>query len=162
MILRPATPADAAAICGLWNPEIAGTAITFNSVQKTPRDIEEMLQDRTRTGHAFLLLEDAGTLQGFGLTFQFRGGIGYRHTAEHTIVLAPQARGQGQGRRLMAALEDHARKQGIHALFAGVSAENPAGVAFHKACGFAEVARLPEVGRKFDRWMDLILLQKML
>lgn len=55
-----------------------------------------------------------------------------------------------------------AKAEGCHSMFAGVSGENPEGVLFHKAIGFAEVARLPQVGRKFDRWMDLVLMQKFL
>ena len=62
----------------------------------------------------------------------------------------------------MAALEDHAKAAGVHSLWAGVSAENSAGIAFHRSVGFAEVARLPEVGHKFGRWMDLVLMQKIL
>ena len=78
------------------------------------------------------------------------------------MILAGDARGQGVGRALMARLEDHARTQGIHVLIAGVSGENEAAIAFHRAIGFTEAARLPEVGRKFGRWMDLVLLHKRL
>ena len=81
---------------------------------------------------------------------------------EHTVILSARAQGRGVGRALMSAIEDHARASGVHVMMAGVSAENPDGVAFHKAVGYAQVARIPQVGRKFGRWMDLVLLQKLL
>jgi phosphinothricin acetyltransferase len=99
---------------------------------------------------------------GFASYAQFRGGVGYRHTMEHTIILGPAARGRGLGRALMTAIEDHARAGGTHSLFAGVSAGNPEGRAFHAAMGFAETAVLPQVGYKFGRWLDLVLMQKFL
>jgi L-amino acid N-acyltransferase YncA len=62
----------------------------------------------------------------------------------------------------MAALCDHAAGQGMHSMWAGCSGDNPGAVRFHERLGFVQVAHLPQVGRKFDRWIDLILLQKML
>jgi phosphinothricin acetyltransferase len=62
----------------------------------------------------------------------------------------------------MVAIEDHARGAGMHSIWAGVSGENPTAVGFHKALGFEPAVILPQVGRKFDRWFDLILLQKRL
>ena len=157
MIIRQARSEDAEAIAALWNPVIRDTAITFNSVEKSIETITEEIASR----HAFLLAEDEALL-GFATYGQFRGGVGYARTAEHTIALAPDTRGRGIGRALMQALEDHARDAGFHSLIAGVSGENPGGIAFHERMGYAQVAVLPQVGWKFARWMDLILLQKLL
>ncbi len=162
MTVRPATPADADAIAAIWNPVIRDTLVTFNAVEKTPADIERLIAERAAAGHAFLVAEDAGQVLGFATYAQFRGGIGYARTMEHTVILAPGAQGRGHGRALMAAVEDHARAGGAHMIFAGVSSGNPAGVAFHAALGYREVAVLREVGWKFGRWLDLHLMQKRL
>ena len=160
MIIRDAAASDADAIAALWAPVIRDTTITFNPVVKSPAEVAAMIAER-QEAQGFLVAEDDALL-GFATYGPFRGGPGYRHTAEHTIILGPQARGRGVGRALMTALCDHAQGRGIHSLFAGCSAENPGAIAFHEAVGFARVAHLPQVGRKFDRWIDLILLQKML
>lgn len=158
MIVRAATSEDAATIAAIWNPQILDTVVTFNSVPKSDHDVAAMIAQRP----CFLVLEIDQKLAGFASYDQFRGGIGYAHTMEHTIILAPEASGRGAGRALMRALMDHARAADVHTLWAGVSAENSAGVAFHSSLGFETVAVLPEVGRKFDRWMDLVLMQKRL
>ena len=159
MIIRTAAARDAAPIAALWNPWIETTAITFSTALKTS---EGLAADIAARGDAFLLAEADGALVGFATFFPFRGGPGYARTKEHTVILAPEARGRGVGRALMTALEEVARSQRVHSLFAGVSAENPAGVAFHAAIGFTEAARLPQVGHKFGRWMGLVLMQKFL
>ncbi len=162
MTIRPAQTTDIAALLAIWNPIIRDTAVTFNSVEKTAADLQQMIADKAAAGHGFLVAEHAGALAGFASYGQFRGGIGYAHTMEHTIVLGPNARGLGLGRALMLAIENHARSAGAHSIFAGVSAENPEGRAFHAAMGYAEVATLRQVGYKFGRWMDLHLMQKLL
>jgi L-amino acid N-acyltransferase len=162
VILRSALAQDAGAVAAIWNPVIRETAATFTTQEKTIAGLTADFAARAAEGKAFLLAEEAGQLLGFATYFQFRNGPGYARTMEHTIVLAPVARGRGVGRHLMAALEDHARAGGAHSLWGGVSGENPAGLAFHRAIGFDEVARLPQVGHKFGRWMDLVLMQKFL
>jgi len=162
MTPRAAMLADIPALLALWNPVIRDTAITFNSVQKTHDALVQMLADKARTGHGFLVAMDGPQLLGFASYGQFRAGIGYAHSMEHTIILADGARGRGVGRALMAAIEGHARAGGAASIYAGVSAENPAGRAFHAALGYAELATLPRVGFKFGRWMDLHLMHKLL
>lgn len=161
-MIRDATPADAAAIAAIWNPAIRDTAVTFNSAEKSLADIAAMIRDRQGAGHAFLVAEQDGTVAGFATYAQFRGGVGYARTMEHTILLAPAHHGAGLGRALMSAIEDHARAGGAISIFAGVSAENPAGRAFHARMGFETVAILQRVGFKFGREMDLVLMQKFL
>lgn len=161
-MIRDATTTDAPGIAAIWNPVIRDTAITFNSAEKTDADIALMIRDRQKAGHAFLVAEQDGAIAGFATYAQFRGGVGYARTMEHTILLSPRAHGRGLGRALMSALEAHARDAGAISLFAGVSAENPAGRAFHAHLGFTEVAILRRVGHKFGREMDLILMQKFL
>lgn len=162
MMIRSAVAADAPAVAAIWNPMIRDTAVTFNSAEKTPEGLAQDFADKAADGKAFLVAVSDGSVLGFATYGQFRGGVGYAHAMEHTIILSRSARGQGVGRALMQAIEDHARKGGAHVMMAGVSAENPDGVAFHAAVGYREMVRLPELGFKFGRWMDLVLMQKML
>ena len=159
MIIRQATINDAPAVAELTNTLIRDTTITFKSEPTTPEKQAAAIAER---GPAFLVSYEGDTFLGYATYFPFRGADGYRHTVEQTIALASAARGKGIGTQLMTQLFANARAQGIHSVFAGVSAENLAGVAFHAKLGFTELARLPEVGRKFDRWLDLVLMQKML
>jgi len=151
MQIRPATPEDLPEILEFWNPLIRETTVTFSSEEKTLEGLGRMIATRRDAGREFLVADD-----------QFRGGNGYRHAMEHTIILSEAARGRGVGRALMAAIEAHARRGGAHTMVAGVSAENEAGVSFHLALGYETVGRLPQSGRKFGRWLDLVLLQKIL
>ncbi len=161
-MIRSATHADIPAIVEIWNPFIRDTLVTFTDLEKTPEAVAALLAERRAAGHAVLVAEEGGEVLGFASFGQFRGGPGYRHSFEHTILIAPNARGHGLGRALLAALEEAARAAGGHVLFAGVSAANREGIAFHAALGYREVARLTEVGRKFGRWLDLVLMEKRL
>lgn len=160
--IRPAAPADCAAIAAIWNPLIRDTAVTFTTVEKTPEGLAVTLSEKAAAGHAFLVAAAGGELLGFATYGPFRAGPGYARTMEHTIILADGARGRGLGRALMARLEDAARAADVHSLIGGISGANPAACAFHAALGFERVAVLPQVGWKFGRWLDLVLMQKIL
>jgi L-amino acid N-acyltransferase len=161
-MIRPATVADHAAILEVWNPVIRDTTIIFASEERTPEALAALIAERRAAGREFFVAEDAGRILGFASYVQFRGGNGYAHAMEHTVILAPEAHGRGLGRALMCAVEGHARIGGAHTLFAGVSGENTPAVAFHERVGFKTVARIPEAGRKFGRWLDLVLMMKFL
>ena len=162
MEVRPATAADIRAVLAIWNPVIEGTPFTVNAVPKTHADIAAMLARTAAEGHAFLVAEDAGEVQGFAALAQFRAGVGYARSLEHTVMVAAGAHGRGVGQSLLACIQAEARGRGAHALYAGVSAENPGALRFHAAMGFATLAVLPEAGWKFGRFIDLHLLHKFL
>jgi len=157
-VIRSARPDDAPAIGQIWNRIIRDTVFTFTTIEKDPEAIAASIAE----GMPCHVATHADRVVGFVTAFQFRGGPGYAHTFEHSIHLIPEAQGRGLGRALMATIEDDLRTRGVHSLFAGVSGENVAGVAFHAALGYVEVARLPEVGWKSGRWHDLVLMQKRL
>ncbi|WP_300519111.1 GNAT family N-acetyltransferase [Aliiroseovarius sp.] len=157
-MIRAATPEDATGIQALWNLAIRDTLITFNSVEKTQDEVRRAID----THDAFLVAEEGGAILGYAAFGPFRAGVGYTPTKEHSIMLDPAARGRGIGRALMLRLEEAARAQRVHSLIAGVSGSNPGAEDFHVALGFARVAVVPEVGFKFDRWHDLVLMQKFL
>ena len=159
-MIRPAGAADAAAIAAIWNHYIRHTLATFNAAEKTDDEVAAVIGARTASGHCFLVAMDGEECLGFATYGQFRNGVGYARTMEHTILLAPAATGRGVGRALMQAVEVHARDAGAHSIFAGVSGGNPEGRAFHLRLGYREVCVLPEVGFKFGRYFDLHLMQK--
>lgn len=106
-----------------------------------------------------------GNVVGVATYGDFRDSVqreGYRFTVEHTIHVDEHTRGLGVGRALMEALVDRARAAGLHAMIGAIDGENQESLAFHERLGFVEVGRLPEVGRKFDRWLDLVLVQRTL
>ncbi len=163
-MIRPAIVLDAQAVADVWNPWIRDTGITFNAVDKTPEEVANLIVSRTIAGHGFLVAtdDDTGAILGFATYTQFRGGIGYARTMEHSIILSPQARGQGLGRTLLNAIEKHAHEEGAHQILAGVSSENADGIRFHLAMGYTEATRIRDAGYKFGRYMDLVLMQKFL
>ncbi|MCV6585194.1 MAG: GNAT family N-acetyltransferase [Marinibacterium sp.] len=158
-MIRPARAGDADAIAAIWNTVIRDTLITFTSTPKTTAEIIALIHAR---GPAMLVLDCGGQVQGFALFGPFRSGPGYAHVAEHSLYLAPELRGQGQGAALLAQLEDAARQQGISILVAAISGANPRAVTFHAAHGFAQTGHLPGLGRKGGHILDLVLMQKTL
>ena len=108
------------------------------------------------------MARDAGRAVAFASYGDFRAWPGYRYTVEHSVHVAESHRRRGLGRRLVEALVEHAGHAGLHVLVAGVDAGNDASLALHEGLGFERVAHLREVAWKFDRWIDLVLLQRSL
>jgi len=157
--IRQAQPQDSTCISKIANSMIRDTLFTFTSNERQPEEIAARLRQDPRP---FLLAELDGRILGFATYGDFRSGLGYRHTQEHSIQLLPEAQGHGLGRSLMARLEEAARAREVHVLVAGISSANPKAVSFHSAIGFTQTGLMPQVGRKWGKWLDLILMQKKL
>ncbi|MEM1074477.1 MAG: N-acetyltransferase family protein [Pseudomonadota bacterium] len=157
-MIRAARPYDAEAIAGLWNRMIRDTLATFTTVEKRADDIAGQIE--TRPGQWWVAAED--DIFGFAAFGPFRDGPGYAATCEHTVIVSRSARGRGVGKALIEQLERAARDSGYHVIVAAISGTNSDAIAFHARLGFEQVARMPEVGRKWEQWLDLVLMQKIL
>lgn len=156
--IRPAEPKDAEAITCILNQIIRDTTITFNSVEKTPDDVAQSISD----ADAYFVAEADGQIVGYASFAPFRKGVGYGDVKEHSICIGQDARAKGLGSKLLFQIEETARQQGVMFMVAGVSGENEAGLQFHTKHGYTRTGHMPEIGQKFGRRLDLILMQKTL
>jgi L-amino acid N-acyltransferase len=158
MTIRTATPADALAVASLLNALLATTTIEWTETPKTVDSVLIWLREHERV----LVAEEDSQVVGVAAFGWFRDAVsrpGYRFTVENTIHVRQDHWGRGVGRSLMHALLDEARSSGKHAMIAAIDGENEASIRFHERLGFVEVARMPEVGTKFGRWLELVLLE---
>ena len=158
VIVRHATTSDGAAIAAILNALLATTAIEWTDMPHTADSILEWLDEH----QTVMVAEEGGEVVGVAAFGWFRDVIrrpGYRFTVENTVHVREDHWGSGVGRELMEALIDEARHSGKHAMVAAVDGANEASIRFHERLGFVEVARMPEVGAKFSRWQDLVILQ---
>ena len=102
------------------------------------------------------------TILGFGSLHTFRQKCGYRLTVENSVYVHPDHHRQGVGSAIILDQIERARQLGLHAIVAGIDAEQEASLALHYKHGFREVGRFPQVGRKFDRWLDAVFMQLIL
>jgi phosphinothricin acetyltransferase len=160
--IRDATEADLPAILAITNQAIAETTAVWNNTPATLDARAAWMADRQGRGFPVLVAVDGADVLGFASFGDFRPFEGYVHTVEHSIYVATTAQRRGVGAALLAALVERATAMGKHAVVGGIEAGNTASIALHARAGFTEVGRLPEVGTKFGRWLDLVFMQKLL
>lgn len=153
---------DLPAITEIYNEAILSTAAVWRDGPVALENRRTWMGERAGAGCPVLVAEADRTIAGFASYGPLHTFEGYRHTVENSVFVAPGGHRRGTGRALMAALLDRARAAGKHAMVAGIEAENEASIRLHAALGFVEVARLPQVGCKFGRWLDLVYMQKLL
>jgi L-amino acid N-acyltransferase len=158
--IRGASSADVPAITEIYNRVIETSTAVFSDTPVTEADRLAWLEGRRDRGFPVLVARDRGHTVAFASYGDFRAWPGYRTTVEHSVHVAESHRRQGLGRRLVEALVEHAGHAGLHVMVAGIDADNGASLALHESLGFERVAHMPEVARKFDRWIDLLLLQR--
>lgn len=160
--IRDATDADLPALLAIHNHAVRDSTAIWSDTLSTIAERKAWLDEKARRGFAVLVADDGDGLLGYASYGDFRPFPGYVHTVENSVYVRPGCHRRGIGRRLLEALVDTARDRGLHMMVAGIDAGNAPSLALHAALGFTEVARMPEVGKKFGRWLDLVLMQRRL
>ncbi|GAB6854297.1 GNAT family N-acetyltransferase [Asaia astilbis] len=159
--LRDATKHDLPAILAITNDAIETSEAIWAT---SPRSLDERrawMADRQANGFPVVVAVSEGVILGFASYGPFRAYEGYARTVEHSIYVSRQAQRQGIGRRLLDAMVAHAEGAGMHVLVGAITASNSASIALHRAAGFSESTPLPQMGRKFGRWLDLIFMYRL-
>jgi L-amino acid N-acyltransferase len=165
VIVRDAEAADVPAMTAVQNEFIRSSAIEWTETEHDVDERRAWLVAQRAAGHPVLVAVIDGEVVGWASYGEFRDSVkwpGYRLTVENTIHVRADQWGAGVGRRLMETLLERATVDGLHVMIAAVDGENIASIRFHERLGFRQVARMSEVGTKFGRWLDLVLLQRIL
>ncbi|NBT00431.1 MAG: N-acetyltransferase family protein [Betaproteobacteria bacterium] len=160
--LRAAEVRDAEAIADIYNYEVENTSATFDLV---PRSIEAQREWITaRTGaFAAIVAEDSSVgVIGFAALSTYRDRAGYRTTVENSVYVHRDHQRRGVGRLLLTNLLEMARSSGFHTVIARIDTQSIGSLALHKSLGFNEVGVEQQIGRKFGRWLDSAILQKII
>jgi L-amino acid N-acyltransferase len=160
--VRDATAADLEGILAIYNDVIATSTAVYRDDPVTLDDRRAWWVDRTAHGYPVLVAVDGIDVVGFATFGDFRAGIGYRHTVEHTVHVRADRRGHGVGATLMRSLLARAVLMRRHVMIGGVDGDNEASIRFHERLGFSQAARLHQVGYKFGRWLDLVFVERLL
>lgn len=160
--LRPAVASDAEAIRAIYNVEVAGSTVTFDLV---PRSLEEQVAwiGEHSGGHpAIVAVDEVGDLVAFGSLSPYKERPAYFTTVEDSVYVRETHRSTGVGRQLLAELVKLAQQNGYHSMIARIVGGHDASIALHRRCGFEIVGTEREVGRKLGRWLDVVVMQRML
>lgn len=161
MLIRHYTPNDAAAICGIYNHYIEHTVITFEEIPLTVTQMQERVAAYTQL-YPWLVCEDAGEIVGYAYASKWKERVAYKLTAEIAVYLKHDVTQKGYGSALYAELIEQLKTQGCHILLGCIAIPNEASIRLHERFGFTQVAMFSEVGRKFDRWLDVGYWHKVL
>ncbi|WAG78532.1 N-acetyltransferase family protein [Metapseudomonas furukawaii] len=163
MIIRDAGETDLPGILAIYNDAVEYTTAIWNETRVDLANRRAWLAERTAAGFPVLVaLNDAGEVLGYASYGTWRSIEGFRHTVEHSVYVRGDQRGQGLGPALMQALIQRARAAGLHVMVAAIEAENAASIRLHQRLGFVTTGQMPQVGRKFGRWLDLTFMQLIL
>jgi L-amino acid N-acyltransferase len=160
--IEAAAPADIPAIAVILNDAILNSVAAWREAPMTDDEMQAWFEGRTKDFAVLVARGADGAVLGYASYGAFRAYSGYRHTVEHSVYVRDDARAEGIGKALLARLTECARAQGLHVMIGALEAGNTASLALHAGQGFVETARMPEVGRKFERWLTLVLVQKIL
>ena len=162
MQVQDATRDDLPQILEIYNEVVAHSTAIYTERASRFEERADWHEQRLAQGYPVLVARDESGVLGFASFGDWRAWPGYAATVEHSIHVRADVRRRGVGRALLSALPDRARALGKHVMLGGIDADNQGSLALHASLGFEPVAHFRQVARKFDRWLDLVFVQKLL
>ncbi len=161
MEVRLARPTDAEATRAIYNAEVTTTTVTFDLV---PRSLEDQLAwiESHSGAHPAVVATDGDEVVGFGSLSAYRSRPAYATTVEDSVYVRVDCRGRGYGRAILSELVALATVHGFHSVIARIVGGHEASISLHRSCAFDLVGVEREVGRKFGRWLDVVVMQRLL
>ena len=160
--LRAAQESDAQAIAEIYNYEVENSTATFDLVPRSLEAQRDWITTRSGAFSAIVAVDSVAGVIGFAALSTYRDRAGYRTTVENSVYVHRHHQQRGVGKLLLAALLDSARDSGFHTVIARIDSHSTGSLALHRSLGFVEVGVEREIGRKFGRWLDSIIMQRML
>jgi phosphinothricin acetyltransferase len=158
--LREATDGDQQAILEIYNDAVLHTTATFDLEPRSWEEQQRWFQEH-RLPYAVFVATVEGRVIGWGSLSRFRPRPGYRFTAEDSIYVDDDFRRRGIGAALLERLIDAAYRGRFHSIMALIDGDNAVSVRLHERFGFRQVGTFRQVGFKFDRWLDVVHMQRM-
>jgi phosphinothricin acetyltransferase len=163
MKVRTATRDDLPGILEIYNEAVLNTTASYDYEPRTLDHRVAWFEDHVRNNlPVFVAVNDAGRVVGWSALNRYRDRKGYQFTTENSVYVAADLRGRGIGKSLLRLLIEFARQHGVHAILAGIDAENQASIRLHASFGFAQVAHFKQIGFKFGRWLDVVYMELLL
>ncbi|MGZ5181222.1 MAG: N-acetyltransferase family protein [Ramlibacter sp.] len=161
--IRPSTDADLPAITAIYAHHVLHGTGTFETTPPTESEMAGRRADVLAKGLPWLVIEQDGRVLGYAYCQWFKPRPAYRYSAEDSIYLHPDAAGRGLGRQLLTALLAQAEAVGVRKLIAVIGdSANAGSVGVHRALGFQPVGTIASCGWKFGRWLDIVLMDKVI
>jgi phosphinothricin acetyltransferase len=160
--VRTAEERDAEAIVAIYNHEVETSTATFDLVPRTIETQRAWIAERSGAFSVIVADDAASGVVGFAALSTYRDRAGYRTTVENSVYVHQQHQRRGVGRILLGALIEVARDSGFHTIIARIDSQSEGSLALHQSLGFIHVGIEREIGRKFGRWLDSVIMQKML
>lgn len=160
--VRVATVDDAEAIRAIYNPEVLESTVTFDLVPRTLAQQQAWLEARSGALAVLVAEDEEGEIVGFASLSPYKERPAYATTVEDSVYVRRDRQGRGIGKALLGELLEVATRHGFHAVMARIVGDHEASIRLHTAHGFETVGIEREVGRKFGRWLDVVLMQRLL
>ncbi len=156
--IRDAAPSDIPAIVDIYNESVVSSTATFDTTPKTIEDYTAWFSSHD-AGHPVIVAEQGGVLAAWAALSRYSDRAAYDGTAEISLYVARSHRRRGIGKRLFSAIVDRGRAVGLHTVVSRIAEGNDVSVALHTSAGFVTVGVMRQVGRKFGRLLDVIIMQ---